>query len=421
MIPLHGIASRSDLPLPFEAVLVGAAVVLLITFWVLLFAWKKPKFDDESGTPMPKLTSFVDGKPFSIGIRVVAGLIWLLAAVGLIFGVDRIDNPAVGFIYVWLWVGLVILSAILGEAYKRTNPIRSLLAFRGAAIAEPDGPGSRIPAAVALLGFLYLELVMPGGTTLPVLRAAMAIWFVWVVVGHFIAPRWIERADPFEVYGTTVGKMSFWTRREGVIHRINPMRNLTHWKVPKATWAVSIVLLGGTAFDALSNTPGWVRMAQDSPIPAWILGTLGLFGVVLLVGALYALGCSTLRQGRSLTATMNALAPGLVPLIVGYCVAHYGTMFYLEGQRTLFWFSDPLGRGDNLFGLIEATPDVSLFAFPTAVAWTQVGLIVGGHVLGVLVTHELTLRRTAEIKKQLPLLLVMVGFTVAGLLLMFGG
>lgn len=421
MIPLHGIASRSDLPLPFEAVVAGAAFVLLITFWVLFFAWRQPKFDDDQGTPMPKLTAFVDSKPFSIGIRVLAGLIWLLAAVALIFGQDRIDNPSVGFIYVWLWVGLVVLSVILGEAYKRTNPMRSLLGFTGAAKAEQPGLASRWPGAVALLAFLYLELVMPGGTTLPVLRTAAAIWFVWVVVGHFIAPRWIERADPFEVYGTTVAKMSFWTRRDGVIQKINPMRNLTHWKVPAATWAVSVVLLGGTAFDALSNSATWVRMTQDSSIAPWILGTVGLFAVVLLVGFLYALGCNTLKEGRSLTQTMNDLAPGLVPLIVGYCIAHYGTMFYLEGQRTLFWFSDPLGRGDNLFGLIEATPDVSLFAFPTAVAWTQVGLIVGGHVLGVLVTHELTLRRTTAIKQQLPLLLVMVVFTVAGLLLMFGG
>ncbi|NLE96777.1 MAG: hypothetical protein GX596_02160, partial [Propionibacterium sp.] len=122
MITLHGIASRADLPLPFEAVVAGAGAVLLITFWVLFFAWKRSKFEDDAGTPMPRLTRFVDSTGASVAFRVAAGLIWALAAIALIFGVDRIDNPSVGFIYVWLWVGLVVLSVLLGEAYKRTNP-----------------------------------------------------------------------------------------------------------------------------------------------------------------------------------------------------------------------------------------------------------------------------------------------------------
>lgn len=422
MTPLHGIASRADLPLPFEAVLVGAAAVLLVTFWVLFFAWKRSRYEDDTGVPMPRLTRFVDSPGASVTFRVLAGLVWGLAAVALVLGVDRIDNPAVGFIYVWLWVGLVVLSVLLGQAYKRTNPMRSLLFFRGAAANVPDGPGSRLPAAMAILAFLYMELVIPAGATLPVLRIAAAVWFVWVFVGGLVSRTWVERADPFEAYATTVARMSPWHRRDGVIHRINPLRNLASWLPPTGTWAIAIVLLGGTAFDALSATPTWVRLIQNTGIDAQVLGTVGLLGMVAGVGLLYALGCWTLATGRGLVTTMNVLSPGLVPLVVGYCLSHYGTMFYLEGQRTLIWFNDPLGRGDNLFGFVEAAPDVSLFAFPTAVAWIQVLLIVGGHVLGVLVTHDIALRSPSgrSMRRQMPLLIVMVAFTVGGLLLMFG-
>ncbi|WP_296137720.1 hypothetical protein [uncultured Tessaracoccus sp.] len=421
MTPLHGIASRSDLPLPFESVVAGAAVVLLATFYILFFAWKEHRYADDDGTPMPRLTKVVDSAPLRIAIRTLAGLVWLVAAIALVFGPDRIDNPVVGFIYVWLWVGLVVLSVFLGRAYRATNPVRSLLAPFGATRAE-DAPQSRWPAALAMFGFLYMELVLPGGVTLPVLRGAAALWIAWCLVGYVVRPGWIERADPFEVYASTVAPLSPWRRKDGVIQRMNPVRNLASWAPPIGTWVVAVVLLGGTAFDAMSNTPWWQRMTQSSPVPGWVLGTVGLPVVIALVLGLYALGCRFLDEGEGLVATMNRLSPGLVPLVVGYCIAHYGTYFYLEGQRTGIRFNDPLGRGDNWFGFAEAAPNVDLFAFPVLVAWVQVLLIVGGHVLGVIVTHDVALRRPAGrvMRQQLPLLLVMVFFTMAGLLLMFG-
>lgn len=421
MIPLHGIASRSDLPLPFPAVVAGGAAVLVITFYVLFFAWRRSKYAEPGGTPMPRLTRFLDAPAVRIGARVVVGLVWALAALALVAGVDRIDNPVVGFIYVWLWVGLVPAALVLGRVHRATNPIRALLP--GAAPRGEDADGSRLPGALALFAFLVMELVLPGGVTLPVLQAATALWLGWLVVGQLARRGWIERADPFEVYGSTVAMMSPWRRIDGVIHRLQPLRNLASWAAPRGTWAVAVVLLGGTAFDAMSNTPWWQRMTQHSELPGWAFGAVGLPLMVVLVGILYALGCAALADRGGLARTMDRLSPGLVPLIVGYCLSHYGTYLYLEGQRTLIRFNDPLGRGDNWFGFVESAPDVSLFAFPTFVAWAQVALIVGGHVLGVLVTHDIALRSPAGrvMRRQLPLLLVMVGFTVAGLLLMFGG
>ena len=110
-----------------------------------------------------------------------------------------------------------------------------------------------------------------------------------------------------------------------------------------------------------------------------------------------------------------------MPLVVGYALSHYGTMLYLEGQRTAIRFNDPLGQGWNLFGFAEAAPSTTLFGFPMVVAIIQVLLIVGGHVLGVLVTHDIALRNgTHPLAVHLPLLSVMVVFTMGGLLLMFG-
>ena len=55
LIPLHGIASRHDLPLPFGFVVVGAAAALAISFVVLLLAWRTPRFTSDPGTPVPRI------------------------------------------------------------------------------------------------------------------------------------------------------------------------------------------------------------------------------------------------------------------------------------------------------------------------------------------------------------------------------
>jgi hypothetical protein len=42
LIHCIGIASRRDLPLPFSFVVVGAVLALVISFAILIFAWRKP-------------------------------------------------------------------------------------------------------------------------------------------------------------------------------------------------------------------------------------------------------------------------------------------------------------------------------------------------------------------------------------------
>ena len=53
LLPLHGIASRHDLPLPFGFVLVGAGLALALSFVVLLLAWRQPRFTELAGGPCP--------------------------------------------------------------------------------------------------------------------------------------------------------------------------------------------------------------------------------------------------------------------------------------------------------------------------------------------------------------------------------
>ncbi|SKF75261.1 Uncharacterised protein [Mycobacteroides abscessus subsp. abscessus] len=84
--------------------------------------------------------------------------------------------------------------------------------------------------------------------------------------------------------------------------------------------------------------------------------------------------------------------------------------------------SDPLGRGDNWFGTAELGVNGAIYDYASLVAWAQVLLIVGGHVLGVAAAHDIALRTLPAARRttaQVPLLLVMVFYTCAGLLLLF--
>lgn len=430
MTPLHGIGSRQDLPLPFEYVLVGAAITLLVTFALLLFAWRTPRLEERRGRELPRLTRVVDSVAVRWGARIAVAALWMLAAAALVGGVDRIDNPVFGFIYVWLWVGLVPLSLLAGTIWRATNPVRTVLALTGEARSQRLVAESVLPAAAALFGFCFLELVQPGRTTLPVVRAWVAAWLLWVLGGALLRGRtWVASADPFEVYATSIAQLSGWARSErNLIMAINPVRNVASWMPPRYLSAVVVVLLGGTAYDSFSNVVWWVQFTQNSGVPREVWGALGLVTMTLIVGVTYYGGAALMRlPGRSVRQQADLLAPGLIPIVAGYALAHYATLLWLEGQRTAIQFSDPLGAGWNLFGTAELGVNTAIISYSGLIATLQVLCIVGGHVLGVLVSHDIAIRHLdddgrrfgRQFSGQVGLLAVMVFYTLGGLVLLF--
>jgi hypothetical protein len=102
-------------------------------------------------------------------------------------------------------------------------------------------------------------------------------------------------------------------------------------------------------------------------------------------------------------------------------VAHYYTLFVLEGQRGLAKLGDPLSTGADWFGLDDLTPNPAPIN-PTLVASVQVLAVVIGHVVGVVLAHDRAVRlfpRRAAVLGQLPLLVLMVTLTCTGLILLF--
>ena len=112
----------------------------------------------------------------------------------------------------------------------------------------------------------------------------------------------------------------------------------------------------------------------------------------------------------------------MVPIVLGYVIAHYLTLFILEGQRTLIYLSDPLSNGANIFGTGLLGLNTGITNHSTAISTIQVCAVIGGHLLGVISAHDRAVAlfpRNKAVAGQIPLLVVMVGYTVGGLVLLF--
>jgi hypothetical protein len=112
----------------------------------------------------------------------------------------------------------------------------------------------------------------------------------------------------------------------------------------------------------------------------------------------------------------------IIPIVMGYVVAHYWSLLVLVGQVTVIRLSDPLGTDADWLGTADRGIDPTL-AGTTLVAVIQVTAVVLGHVLGVILAHDRAVRllpRGRAVVGQIPLLVLMVAYTVGGLSLLFG-
>ena len=164
---------------------------------------------------------------------------------------------------------------------------------------------------------------------------------------------------------------------------------------------------------------------QTTAFPTPFVATLSLCGVVLVVGATYLLG--TRLSGRlggvpGLERRMpRELAHTVVPIALGYAVAHYWSLFVIVGQQTVNRLSDPLGTGANWLGTGGRGISYAWVGANT-VATVQVLAVVVGHVVGVVLAHDRTVALVPSaraVRAQLPVLVLMVFFTLTGLTLLF--
>lgn len=431
----HGIGGAKDLPISPELAIAGATAALVISFTVLAVAWRTPRYDAAtSGRPAPPwLSDIVDSTRWRVLWRVLGFALFLYVGAAAIFGEDLVINPVLGVFYVWWWVGLVPLSLLFGPVWKAISPVRTInLAFAKLSGSDPDTGlftyPERLghwPAAVGLYAFVWLELVYPYSTELGPVRLWVAAYVaVMLVGGALFGNAFYVRADPFEVYSTLVSRLSVWGRRDGQLLVRSPLANLDATPVRPGLVAVVAVLFGSTAFDSFKDSATWIKFVQGEDLDSYLADNLALLAFCLGVGAIFAAGTMLTGLGDDLRRRElpNLFAHSVVPIVVGYVVAHYLRYFVEVGQLTLIQLSDPFSNGSNLLGTGNWDVNYWLGYHPTLLANVKVLAVVAGHVLGVIAAHDRAVRILPprhQLTGQLPLLLAMVAFTVGGLYLLF--
>ncbi len=432
----HGVGGRQDLPLTLTQLVVGAAAALVVSFLALGVHWRTARLDGDAGRPVARwLQRAADSAGWAWTLRLLGLAVAGYFCIGLLAGPDTEDNPTAGAFYVLFWVGLVPASLLLGPVWRTMNPLRTLHLLAARALRRDPRRGLRPfpaglgywPAAAGLAAFVWLELVAPGRATLPVITAWLGGYVLAVLAGAVLyGSAWFARADPFEVYSSLLGRLAVLGRRSDrtLVWR-NPLDGIAGLPVEPGLTAAVVVLLGSTMYDSLSNAPSWLRFTQENGLPAVVTGTLGLLTVVAATAAAYqgATRAAGRRGHRDAGTAPGELAHSIVPIAAGYIVAHYYSLLVLEGQRTLALASDPLDTGANWLGTADWQPFTDPID-PAGVAALQVTVILIGHLIGTVLAHDRALRlfpAARVMAAQAPLLLLMVGYTVTGLLLLYAG
>lgn len=430
MILAHGLGGRSDLPVPLWLALYAAALAVLVSFVAVTVLWTTPRLrGPAAGLVLPPILGKIADATTTRFVLRAFGVIALLIVVGTAwFGpAESSDNPAPTWVYVWFWVGMVAASLAIGPIYRLVNPLRSLAAALRRALGSraPEIDDERIdrlryrPALIGMFAFLWLELVYPASDSPHAVALFVTVYTVLHVgAGAWFGPRWFERGDSFEVYFELVARLSPLGRRnDRALVLRNPLDGLLVGSAGPGVTAVVLLLLGSTTFDGVTRLPFWTDLRRDlSRTAAIALGTTGLILTVAAVALAYAGAIWLTRPYLRKTVDGSAPEPyslffhSLIPIMVGYTVAHYFSFAVFQGQAGyLLVFGD--GRVDYTVlstGVIAAV---------------QIAAIVGGHILGVISAHDraVSILRTGYVKVgQYPMLALMVAYTVVGIELVSG-
>ncbi len=205
--------------------------------------------------------------------------------------------------------------------------------------------------------------------------------------------------------------------------------------LPLSGVAFVLLALASVSFDGLARTYWWLGGIGVNPLDfpgrsavalANTLGLLGAFATLMACyGAAVWLGWRLTGRPGWLSESLGAYVISIVPIALGYHVAHYLTAFLVDAQYAAIAFNDPFSRGWNLFGLREAHATTSfLYRFDTvrAIWHAQVAVIVIAHVAAIAAAHGIALARARKpetgILGQIPLTALMIAYTLFGLWLL---
>ncbi|MCL4766026.1 MAG: hypothetical protein KJZ80_07335 [Hyphomicrobiaceae bacterium] len=445
----HGFGQRYELPLPLSLYLFGAAAAVLLSFAVFgLFVRRAPA---RGATARVDLLAGPLGKTIGhpaviLTLRLVVLVLFVVVVLaGLLGEQNPYRNIAPTLAWIIWWVGLAYVAAFAGDIWALASPWTA--AFDGAQwlylrFGGRGALGGRLsypqalsvwPASMLLLVFAWIELVYPNAAA-PAAIAWLAIGYsalTWAGMLAFGRDTWLKHGEVFSVVFGTFARFAPTEAKDGrLLLRPYGAGLLEERSVSTSMMAFVLLLLATVLYDGLIGTGEWAALEDAlsalSPI-AGEPGVLAIRSAGLVVVWLLFLGAYL-----GISAVMSALAGGrpgpldvarsfaltLIPIAIGYHVAHYLVFLLVQGQYVIPLLSDPFGYGWDLLGTAGYHVDIGLVG--ARFAWyAAVAAIVAGHAAAVYFAHvkaiEVFDAPGASLRTQVPLTALMVVYTFIGL------
>jgi hypothetical protein len=470
----HELLLKYQLPVPFSTYLYASTATLVVTFVLLGWfmrasrksfagpAWVADATGKRIATVLVSDTAPVGERPIGrvtgttltllrtaavvmLGITIVAGLIGTR---------DPGHNISLAIFWQFFLLGWSYATAIIGDAFAFLNPwavIVACLARRGVIAtrpryAYPAGLGYW-PATAAYLILIWLELfTLPAPRMLATLLCAYTL--VNVAGSHYYGKEaWFRYGELFSVLFRVIGLLApvaYRPAHDGRGYEVRlrrPFAGVLEERADRMSLVLFVLfMLASTTYDGIHQTVFWMGLYWNHLLawihPAWsgdiasagsfekgfaIFQRVGLMAFPLFYLALYlgVLGIARAMTRTTLSLRTLALAFifAIVPIALVYNMAHYYTLLCTQIVVLPYLLTDPLGYGWDIFrlGHLGEPPLLNM----AAIWHTEVALILGGHVVSVYLAHRIALEsfssRCAAVVSQVPMLALMVGYTVVGL------
>jgi hypothetical protein len=419
----HALSKTFESRLPLAVYLAGAAGAVALSFVFVLVR------DLRSDPPAATGRLRTVPAPLRLGLRAIGLIAWAWIVLQGIVGGE--SDAAVARLFTWVygWVGVALISAFLFPIWKWLDPFSTLFeigtrAMRatgigGIAPAEYPAALGKWPAVIAFAAVVWLELVASGAgsRTLALIVLGYSV-LTLAMMAQYGRRTWVEHGEVFGVWFALLGRLAPFASPPGDERvRRRPFAS----GLLEDGWVLADIVLIGLAtgsilFDGLSQTQPWVTafgLPATGPQTLLLAIFLGVIvGAALIVARLVGI---------------PGTAAGLLPIAVGYLLAHYFTYLLIDGQRIVIAISDPLQQGENLFGTVFFEPSATWL--PPGLVWTvQLAAVVGGHMIGAWAGHVVSAARAARMGRadtpvsdaiavrairirQVPLAVIMVGLT----------
>jgi hypothetical protein len=455
----HELLLRYDLPIPFALYLVACAGVLVVTF--ALFGWfMRMPAKATASAPQGAARREPVGRLPGWALTLLRGTAVALLAftVGAALFATRDPDRNISEILFWLFflLGLTYATAVIGDVYALANPWKTVVDWMRRPLGTSSRPRFEYPPwlgywpalalYVALIWIELFELQKPR-----VLGVMLLVYSLIVLAGVWLYGKvaWFRYGEFFGVFLRIVGMLSPVAYRPTAHGQSVPLAlrppfvGTLEERAENMSMVVFVLfMLAATTYDGMHQTIFWMGLYYNHLLsmlhPLWGTDLLAAqvvlekwyvvyqrTGLVLFPFFYLAVYLGVLSLVKVLTKTSLSVrtlalefAFSIVPIALVYNVAHYLTLLLVRIPTLPFFLTDPFGLNWNPFGFDY--PGGEPPRLDMAIVWhTEVALILIGHLISVYLAHRIALRlfptRREAMVSELPMLLLMVTYTVVGL------